>query len=187
MIISQIFISIQTTNMGILYSRMHSGQERLHPLNVEYIHISACLGYISDIFLEAVMGHPQLTTKKKMALMRALNKVVWIQNDLFAKWHVRDGEEFDDEISLSSFGSKDMHPSIETKLNSSASSIDDDQASIASTMAPSMRSTAPSTNALNQSPTGQSTQTMYSAASQASVCPFASVAKSSSETKIWAD
>ena len=26
--------------------------------------------------------------------MKAISKVLWIQNDLFAKWYVRDGEEY---------------------------------------------------------------------------------------------
>lgn len=166
---------------------MHSGQERLHPLNIEYIHISACLGYIADIFLEAVMGHPQLTLKKKMALMRALNKVVWIQNDLFAKWHVRDGEEFDDELSLSSFGSKDMHPGIESLINSSTTTLDDDQASIASSVAPSTQSAAPSAHTAHSGHTFHTTQTTYTTASKSSVCPFAALKASATETKIWAN
>ena len=32
--------------------------------------------------------------ERKIALVKALSKVIWIQNDLFAKWYVRDGEEF---------------------------------------------------------------------------------------------
>jgi hypothetical protein len=31
---------------------------------------------------------------RKIALVKALNKVIWIQNDLMAKWHVREAEEF---------------------------------------------------------------------------------------------
>jgi hypothetical protein len=34
---------------------------------------------------------------RKIALVKALSKVIWIQNDLFAKWYVRDGDEFVDE------------------------------------------------------------------------------------------
>lgn len=35
---------------------------------------------------------------RKIALVKALGKVIWIQNDLFAKWYVRDGDEFADDI-----------------------------------------------------------------------------------------
>ncbi|KAJ5246107.1 hypothetical protein N7468_001090 [Penicillium chermesinum] len=165
--------------------RMHSGQERLHPLNVEYIHLSACLGYICDMFIEAVFSHPQLSLRKKIALMRALNKVIWIQNDLFAKWRCRDGEEFDDEMSISSFGSKDIYAGLETLVNSP---IEDDRASIASSVAPSMRSAAPSTHTAQPPHTTHTKHTTYTAPPQNLVCPFASMTTgSSTETKIWAD
>lgn len=73
---------------------MHAGQERLHPLNIEFIHMNACVGYMQDIFVEALLSHPQLSLRRKIALVRAVNKILWIQNDLFAKWRVRDGEEY---------------------------------------------------------------------------------------------
>ena len=73
---------------------MHVGQGRQHPLHIEYIHIGVCLGYMQDIIFEALLSHPKLKMDKKIALIKAIGKVLWIQNDLFAKWYVRDGEEF---------------------------------------------------------------------------------------------
>lgn len=73
---------------------MHCGQGRKASLNVEYVHIGICLGFIQDIFTEALLSHPRLSMSRKIALVRAIGKVIWIQNDLFAKWYVRDGEEF---------------------------------------------------------------------------------------------
>jgi hypothetical protein len=73
---------------------MHVGQGRAHPLHVEYIHIGVTLSFVQDIITEAVLSHPRLKMDKKIALVKALSKVIWIQNDLFAKWYVRDGEEF---------------------------------------------------------------------------------------------
>jgi hypothetical protein len=35
---------------------------------------------------------------RKIGLVKAISKVIWIQNDLFAKWYVRDGDEFTDEV-----------------------------------------------------------------------------------------
>lgn len=32
-------------------------------------------------------------------MVKALSKVIWIQNDLFAKWYVRDGDEFTGNVS----------------------------------------------------------------------------------------
>jgi hypothetical protein len=73
---------------------MHVGQGRQHPLHVEYIHIGACLSFIQDTFTEAILSHPRLQLYRKIALVKAMGKVIWIQNDLFAKWYVRDGEEY---------------------------------------------------------------------------------------------
>jgi hypothetical protein len=76
---------------------MHVGQGRAHPLHVEYVHIGLTLSFVQDIITEAVLSHPRLKMERKIALVKALSKVIWIQNDLFAKWYVRDGDEFADE------------------------------------------------------------------------------------------
>ncbi|PQE03916.1 Protoglobin-domain-containing protein [Rutstroemia sp. NJR-2017a BVV2] len=73
---------------------MHVGRGRQHPLHIEYIHIGVCLGFIQDMIFEAILSHPKLEMQVKIALVKAIGKVLWIQNDLFAKWYVRDGEEF---------------------------------------------------------------------------------------------
>ncbi|KAL2062793.1 hypothetical protein VTL71DRAFT_5865 [Oculimacula yallundae] len=73
---------------------MHVGLGRAHPLHIEYIHLGVCLAFIQDILTEAVLSHPKLSLPRKMALVKALGKIIWIQNDLFAKWHLRDGDEF---------------------------------------------------------------------------------------------
>lgn len=73
---------------------MHVGLGREHPLHVEYIHIGAALSVIQDILTEAILSHPRLHISRKIAIVKALGKVIWIQNDLFAKWYVRDGEEY---------------------------------------------------------------------------------------------
>lgn len=67
---------------------------RKHPLHIEYIHIGVCLGFIQDVMFEAILSHPRLKLEQKTAIIKALGKVLWIQNDLFAKWYVRDGEEY---------------------------------------------------------------------------------------------
>ncbi|KAI0410577.1 Protoglobin-domain-containing protein [Xylaria grammica] len=77
--------------------KMHVGRGRQHPLHIEYVHIGACLSFIQDTLTEALLSHPRLRMEKKVALVKALGKVIWIQNDLFAKWYVRDGDEFVDE------------------------------------------------------------------------------------------
>lgn len=67
---------------------------RKHPLHIEYIHIGVCLGFIQDVIFEAILSHPRLRIEQKTVIIKALGKVLWIQNDLFAKWYVRDGDEF---------------------------------------------------------------------------------------------
>ncbi|PGH19234.1 hypothetical protein AJ80_04099 [Polytolypa hystricis UAMH7299] len=76
---------------------MHVGRGRKHPLHIEYVHIGVCLGFIQTVLSEALLSHPRLHLTRKIALVTAIGKVIWVQNDLFAKWYVRDGEEFEDE------------------------------------------------------------------------------------------
>jgi hypothetical protein len=153
---------------------MHSGQVRRSPLNIEYIHLGVCMAYIQDIWIEAMMSHPHLSLRRKIALVRAVNKILWIQNDLFARYHVHDGDEFADEMSELSFDDREGYLGDKKILgSSSSSSVDDDRSSISSGVAPSTHSAAPSSNP---------------AASKTSVCPFAELGeRSSTETKIWAN
>ncbi|RPB22016.1 hypothetical protein L211DRAFT_858211 [Terfezia boudieri ATCC MYA-4762] len=72
---------------------MHVGQGQ-KPLHVEYVHMGMLLGFVQDVMVEAILSHPRMDLVMKTELVRALGKVLWIQNDLFAKWYVRDGEEF---------------------------------------------------------------------------------------------
>jgi len=73
---------------------MHVGLGRTHPLHVEYIHLGVCLSFIQDIMTEAILSHPRLHLSRKIAIVKALGKLIWIQNDLMAKWQVRDGCEY---------------------------------------------------------------------------------------------
>lgn len=79
---------------------MHTGLGRSHPLHIEYIHIGVTLGVIQDILNEAILSHPRLPMPRKIALLKALGKVIWIQNDLFTRWYVHDGEEFTDGMDF---------------------------------------------------------------------------------------
>ncbi|KAG8999305.1 hypothetical protein FRB94_006236 [Tulasnella sp. JGI-2019a] len=73
-------------------SIMHTGQpgfahrKNKPELRVEYMHMAALLGYVVDLVPGAVVEHPDLDDHTKSSVLRALNKVIWIQNDLFA-WH----------------------------------------------------------------------------------------------------
>src|SRR5690606_17505781 len=60
--------------------QMHVGQGRKHPLHVEYIHMNALLGYVTDILIEAILSHPRLELQQKTAVVSALKTIIWIQN-----------------------------------------------------------------------------------------------------------
>jgi hypothetical protein len=60
----------------------HVGQGRAHPLHAEDVHIGVTLSFVRDIITEAVFSHPRLKMDRKIALVKALPKVIWIQNDL---------------------------------------------------------------------------------------------------------
>ncbi|KAL1953117.1 hypothetical protein VTO42DRAFT_3576 [Malbranchea cinnamomea] len=77
---------------------MHVGRGRQHPLHIEYIHIGTTLALIQNVLTEAILSHPRLHLSRKIALVTAIGKVIWVQNDLFAKWYVRDGEEYAAEM-----------------------------------------------------------------------------------------
>ncbi|PYH40224.1 protoglobin family protein [Aspergillus saccharolyticus JOP 1030-1] len=165
--------------------RMHVGKDRMLAFHVEYIHIGACLGYIQDIILEAVFGHPQLTLAFKMALVKALNKVIWIQNDLFARWQVRDGEEFRDEPETTA------HETAHKTAHETAHKEPHDDAASYITRSPTQLSEAPSifsdTRSVD-STISHGTATMNapsSSHSAHSACPFSGGFKQSFETKVW--
>ncbi|RAH45616.1 protoglobin family protein, partial [Aspergillus brunneoviolaceus CBS 621.78] len=76
--------------------RMHTGKELLHPLNIEYIHMNACLRYVEDALIEWISLHPEMTVRFKFALIRALNKIMCIQNDLISKCYIPAGQEYEE-------------------------------------------------------------------------------------------
>ncbi|PVH96498.1 hypothetical protein DM02DRAFT_631965 [Periconia macrospinosa] len=79
--------------LGHTHSAHPSSPSTLH---IEYMHMALTLSLTQDVLTEAILSHPRLPMPRKIALVKALSKVIWIQNDLFAKWYVRDGEEFED-------------------------------------------------------------------------------------------
>lgn len=59
-------------------------------LRVEYMHMGLLLGYVEEIFIGTVLGMDQLDTPTKKAVLSGWNKLLWIQNDLFARHYVVD-------------------------------------------------------------------------------------------------
>ena len=74
---------------------MHAGHHRRNPLEVDVIHFSALIGYVQNILTEAIILSPAIPSYNKAPLVKAWGKLLWIQNDLFTKWHVSDGKQYD--------------------------------------------------------------------------------------------
>jgi hypothetical protein len=102
--------------------KMHVGLGRKHPLHVEYIHVGVLLGYVHDILIDSILNHPKLSLKDKTAVVRALTKLLWIQNDLFAKWYVKDGAEFavPDETEVEPEGFLNGKPTLDPSADEDA-------------------------------------------------------------------
>jgi len=76
-------------NVGVMHTGLpgFKHREKKPELRVEYIHMGALLGYVVDILVGAVM-EMDIENGMKSRVIRALNKVVWIQNDLFARHYL---------------------------------------------------------------------------------------------------
>jgi hypothetical protein len=61
------------------------------PAMVEYMHCGLLLGWVVGVIIPAVLSQAGLEEEKKSKLLVSLNKVVWIQNDLFARHYMKDG------------------------------------------------------------------------------------------------
>lgn len=59
-------------------------------VHVPLIHLGASLGFLHSQLNEAILTHARLKSERKVALVKAIGKVIWIQNDLFARWQTYD-------------------------------------------------------------------------------------------------
>lgn len=77
---------------------MHTGvpgfkhREKRPALRVEYMHMGLLLGYVEDVVVQAVLNMDAIDAGMKEKVTRAFNKLLWIQNDLFARHYVIDQE-----------------------------------------------------------------------------------------------
>lgn len=74
---------------------MHAGHLRRNPLEIDVIHFSLLIGYVQNTLTEAILLSSSISTHNKAPLVKAWGKLLWIQMDLFTKWHVKDGKEYD--------------------------------------------------------------------------------------------
>ncbi|KAK5092063.1 hypothetical protein LTR70_009068 [Exophiala xenobiotica] len=85
------------------------------------------LGLHPGRIFEAILSHPRLELTRKIAITKAIAKVIWIQNDLIARWHMKDGEEYQDADT----GSENLQP---TQLDPRAAAVNEDKASLHSSV-----------------------------------------------------
>lgn len=65
------------------------------PLHVDLHALTLTLGWVTDVVITIVMEFPKavLSTSKKAAVLKAFNKLIWLQQDLFQRHYVRTDEE----------------------------------------------------------------------------------------------
>ncbi|EJT97313.1 hypothetical protein DACRYDRAFT_25113 [Dacryopinax primogenitus] len=81
---------------------MHTGKagfkhrEKKAPLHVEYIHMAGLLGWLETMFTTTLLRIPdaKVSPKDKLRMITALNKIFWIQNDLFARHYIGQSDLF---------------------------------------------------------------------------------------------
>ena len=59
---------------------------------VEYRDVNLLLGWVENAVIDIVMGVESLDIETRVKIVKALNKYWWIQNDLFARHYIVDGE-----------------------------------------------------------------------------------------------
>ncbi|GAA5923037.1 hypothetical protein JCM1841_000290 [Sporobolomyces salmonicolor] len=80
---------------------MHTGlagfkhREKKDPLIVDLQPMALLLGWVEDVVLKAVLELPEetLPIAVKIKTLRAFNKVVWLQNDLFNRYYAKNDDE----------------------------------------------------------------------------------------------
>ncbi|KAI9653739.1 MAG: hypothetical protein M1821_006933 [Bathelium mastoideum] len=80
-------------NVGVMHTGEAAGfahRARRPQLRVEYAHLGVLLGYVEDAVVGAVMGAEAPAVAERVEMVRAWNKLLWIQNDLFARHYVVD-------------------------------------------------------------------------------------------------
>jgi hypothetical protein len=69
---------------------MHVGAGRRNPLHVDYMFLGICMGYVQDAFTESILTNNSVDLRLRISVVRALGKLIWIQNDLLARWHINE-------------------------------------------------------------------------------------------------
>lgn len=80
-------------------AKMHTDTpEKKSKLNVDYIHMNALLGFVESALVGGILSL-NLDRKIEAKAILAFNKVLWIQNDYFAKYYCNPDSIHDANIS----------------------------------------------------------------------------------------
>ncbi|CAF2865670.1 unnamed protein product [Rotaria sp. Silwood2] len=63
--------------------KMHTQKAGSLSINVDYIHINALLGYLEHLLIDVLWNADNIDDKTRQAIVMAINKFFWIQNDFF--------------------------------------------------------------------------------------------------------
>ncbi|KAL1707346.1 Protoglobin-domain-containing protein [Schizophyllum commune] len=78
--------------VGVMHTGVKSFKHRTHvsPLHVPYRDCALTLGWVGTVLQTATLQLPEdkLSMKEKIDAVGAINKILWIQNDLFARHYI---------------------------------------------------------------------------------------------------
>ncbi|CAF3513708.1 unnamed protein product [Rotaria sp. Silwood1] len=72
--------------------KMHTNMAGARSINVDYIHINALFGHLQNVLIDAVLSNDEIDAATKKATLLALNKLFWIQNDLFVMHYIAESK-----------------------------------------------------------------------------------------------
>ena len=75
---------------------MHVSLGRRNPLHVDYLFLGVCLGHIQDALTTSILSDESVELQRRISIVKAIGKLIWIQNDLLSRWHVNEGVNDDD-------------------------------------------------------------------------------------------
>ncbi|CZT40753.1 uncharacterized protein RSE6_00402 [Rhynchosporium secalis] len=93
---------VYLNKVGIMHTGLPGFKHRVKrpELRVEYIHMGLLLGYIVDIVIGAVINIDAIDNEIKFKVMRALNKVIWIQNHLMSRHYLVESDDGNTEVEI---------------------------------------------------------------------------------------
>lgn len=79
---------------------LHTNKDAFFTVNVSYIHMNCLLSYLEHLFMETILNINELDYQKKWQMVRIINHVFWIQNDLFTmQYGISKQENFSLKVS----------------------------------------------------------------------------------------